>query len=170
MKKILILATAMVLLAILAVPMAAFADGTTNIDADIVATTVTVTPPGGFDFNTLYEGWNGPPSGDGQGDVEFIQGTATFNWQLKVYSKDDSTNDFSAGEMYGPGGYLSDPLYISFDNSAYPAANAGLTYNGGTSASYLYWIYAKQYISHADALLAPGTYFIIIYSEVSLVP
>jgi hypothetical protein len=173
MKKILILGLVLALVAILVAPMAAFATGPTEVTGSVTTTSVSVTPPDGFGFGNFAEGLNGPPAGSTQGDVEFTQGTATEAWQLQVYSKNDGTYDFSAGKMYCTAlpRYLDTPLSISVDGSNYYDASPGVPIiSGGTTASFLYWLYAKQTITHADAIAGAGSYFILIYSEVTLTP
>jgi len=173
-KKLLILATVLALLAVLAVPMAAFADGSTQVNGDVTETTVTVTAPGACNFSPFTEGLNGPAAGSSQGNVTFTQGTAEYDhWALKVYSKNDGTWDFSSGRMWsiGLGRQLDNNMWINLTNDYSTSVNpgTGIVYNGDSSASYLYWIYAWQNITHPDATAGAGNYFIIIYSEVSLV-
>lgn len=172
MKKLLILGTVLAILALLAIPMAAFADtsGDTQFNGSVADTTVTVDPPGNCDFGNFTEGWNGPATdGSDQGSVTFIQGTAIYNhWQLKIYS----TGSYSSGQMYGgPSRFLDNVMYINLDNNwgTSVAANVGIIYNGDSSAGYLYWIFAWQQITHNDATAGAGAYSIIITSEVSLV-
>jgi hypothetical protein len=174
MKKVLVLGLVLALVAILVVPVAAaFADsGTTQVDGAVVETSVSVTPPGTCDFGNFAEGANGHATGSTQGSVIFTQGTGVFDhWQLAVYTTNDANGDFSAGEMYctALARYLDTPMQISLDNITYYPLPGGLTYNGDSSASYDYWIYATQDITHDDAIAGAGAYYIVIISEVTLV-
>jgi hypothetical protein len=186
-KKILILATVLALLAILVVPAAAFADteGSVQGTGEITQTTVEITlPSSSINFNNFTEGRNpatdADPASDavwsGSGTVTVNQGTNPSNsWSLTAQSVNDGYGDFSLGRMYcdALARYLDNAMYVRLWDSgvgysAYQTADVGVTLND--SGDQTYQLGAVQNVSHNDALAGAGAYYIYVKISVAYVP
>lgn len=180
MKKALILGTVLALLAVLAVPMAAFADteGSVEGTGSVTQTTVAITIPSAFAFGNFVEGRN--PASDwawsGTASVTVTQGTNPSNsWALTAQSVDDSNGSFANGKMYcdALARYLEEAMYVKLwssgnGESGYAYAGTGVTLNG--SGDDTYQLGAVQNISHNDALAGAGSYYIFVKLSIAYVP
>lgn len=178
MKKLLVLGLVLAMVAILVVPMAAFADSPEGTGS-VTATTVEITVPGNFDFGNFVEGRN-PASdwvwGSSAGGVTVILGTnPSTSWTLTAQSVDDGNGNFANGKMYcnDLGRYLDEAMYIKLHSvangdSGYAYAGTGVTLTG--SGDDLYNLGAVQNISHPDATAGVGTYYIFVKVTVAYNP
>jgi spore coat protein U-like protein len=146
-KRILIIAATLVLLAMLAVPMAAFAvtTGDTTVTGSIVAPTISVTAPGTLDFDQFTYGVE-KQVGPTTGSVTVVPGSATnVNWTVTA-----TDAAYGNGYMYIiADGYLSTPLLICVDGSTWHYANVNAAVSGSDNGTFDF--YAKQTVVTTDA-------------------
>jgi hypothetical protein len=172
MKKILFLGLVLALLAVVAVPVAAFADttGDTEVSGTFVAASLSVTAPDPLNFGNFVQGYN--YAGPSVGNVTFDPGSsAETGWSMTALG--NST-------MFAPGPiYLNNYLLISADDSTWFIANGGsgsvngipysgtLTYTGGSGTNLPFNFWAAQFIVPADQ---PGVYSDTITFTASMTP
>lgn len=161
------------LVAILVVPLAAFADttGGTEITGTFVAPSLSITVPGTFGFGDFAQEWN--YAGPGDGNVTFSQGSSQYTgWSMTALGD----SNMSSG-----GTPLTNYLLISSDNLNWLIANGGgpatiggnsygpgtLTYTGGVGVDLPFSLYAAQYIVPGDQA---GAYSITITFTASMTP
>jgi hypothetical protein len=163
MKKILVLAMALAMVAVLAVPLAAGATLVvgTGIMGTITAPTITVTTPSAISFVPFMFGVNKAKSGTA-GSVSITYNSATtVSWQ--VVAQDNSDSAWGYMKIGGNGAALTNPLYIGPDGinwcQAWVAGGPFLTYTGtdGTGTPFDFWAY--QQVVAGDAV---GSYSTLI--------
>lgn len=170
MKKLLILATALVLLAILAVPMAAFADDVTvGGTVPSVPSTLTMTVPNSISWWSLTA-WNRDTTNivvglnygyADAGSMVYVQGNdGVKGWGITAAVPAGYIGPTSYAQMYGPG-WLPTPIQLSIDGSAFYQFAAGgyFSYTGSTDGTTPLLLYAEQQVNTTDA---PGAYSIVI--------
>jgi hypothetical protein len=154
-KKFLILATVLALLAVLAIPAAAFATDT-EINGNYVAATINVTPPGTMSFSVFNPGENTNVISN-TGTV-----TVTNNSQSPSGWTVNAIDNASYGYMRvgGPGSspYLATKLRIGFDAQGWAWADVGQNYSAGPATGN-FDFYARQDVTNTDSV---GTYWIFI--------
>jgi hypothetical protein len=166
-KKLLILATLLALLAVLAIPMAAFAytnTGTTNVNGSIIAPSITIAPPTAIDFGTLKVGVNEKNS-DATGSVLVAVGSANSgNWQVTAAS-----DPWYGGYMYNGSNNLAQKMWIATVDG-YVYADTGSSYTGtfdnvGACTPSPFTLYAHQDVLNTDPA---GYYGIVIVFTASI--
>ena len=143
MKKLFVLVAVMALIAAMVVPASAFAFstnpsvGTATVSGNVVAPTITVTPPSSIDFGLLKLGGNTKASLNNGGLAIDLGSANSVTWQITA--QDVSTNQ---GHLaINPSVYLADELTIGKDTSNLNfdanglGGNGILTYSGGYNGS-----------------------------------
>jgi hypothetical protein len=155
MKKILVLAMALAMVAVLAVPMAVFA-GDTVVSGTVSACSIDVYAPSSIAFGT-FSGPGDYYSNSPDGWVVFTSGTTGNSWQ--VTCQDASNGGYMRQSDWWTS--LTNQLYVSLDNWAtYATADAGVSISGSGSTSGGFTLYAKQTIVEPGD--AAGDYSITI--------
>jgi hypothetical protein len=176
MKKILILAAALVLLAILVVPAAAYAGDTSTVSGEVTSATVSVDVPIGLPFGTFSAGWNVTDWYNAHGwygTVTVIPGTSGLtSWTVTAQG---------AAYMTASPTSLTKPLLIGPANGSWSCADGtssgdvhGVSYSGtctytGTDNPHNFDFWAAQYIETGDAANA-GSYSDTITFSASCLP
>jgi hypothetical protein len=154
-KKFLILATVLALLAVLAIPAAAFATDT-EINGNYVAATINVTPPGTMSFGTFTYGEN--IQGPKVGSVTVVNNSQSpTGWTVNAINNDTSYGYMRVGGA-GNTPYLATKLRIGFDAQGWAWADSGQNYSAGP-ASGNFDFYARQDVDNNDSV---GFYWIFI--------
>ncbi len=157
-KRILTLGMLLALVAVMALPMAAFAETNTGSGTvPTVSSTISITAPGNFSFGDFTVSANSTASST-NGTTTYIPGNdSASGWQVTATDNNTGTN---TGKMLRTTDShpLTSELQISQDvGSSYFAASSTLTYSGAASGQYTFD--AKQYIA-SDELA--GVYSIAI--------
>ncbi len=155
MKKLLILGAVMALLAVLVVPMAAFAD-TTEVTGGYSAATIVVSDLANFGFGTFTYGQNVQGPKTGSVTVTNYSQSPT-SWTVTAKNTDASTGYMRVG---GAGGspWLTTRLMIALDSNVWQWADNGDSWTSGpATGNFDFW--ARQDVTNSDA---PGIYSIII--------
>jgi hypothetical protein len=160
MKKILVLATALALVAMLAIPMAALAADSdpATVDGTVVAANIDVVAPTFGGFGSFSPGDNRIPSTN-DGSVTVTQNSQTpKGWTVTAKDTADSGYMWKDGTVWGTN--LANKLYISPDNSSWATADVGVSWTaGGGSLSGTMPTYLSQTITNTDPA---GDYYITI--------
>jgi hypothetical protein len=168
-KRILIIAATLVLLAMLAVPMAAFASdtGDTTVQGAVTIASVTITAPSAINFGNFVLGENTATSAT-PGSLVVTPGTSGITaWTVTA----QSLAPYASGQMWSDDAsrFLDTRLIITLATWAQQGwADVGVTLTGATASDSVPFN-AKQTIVMADTAKA-GAYTITITFTASCTP
>jgi hypothetical protein len=168
-RKLFLLGLILLSAALVAVPVAAFAetDGSTVISGEVTAATITVVAPEAIDLSNFVIG---EISGNSStpGTVTVTAGTAGYPVAYSVLASDANTGD-GRGFMMSGANQLSpsNKFHISPDGDSYYPADIGFSYSGIATEELEapLPLYVKQAISGNET---PGVYTITIAFTASL--
>lgn len=150
MKKLLILVAVLALVAVLVVPVAAFADNTATVSGTMPAESITVGAPSAISFGTFTLGMNGPFPSATPGTVTAFADT----WQVDVTA--------SSASMKSGGDALTDYLQISSGDTWHNCAASPTNIFSYTGNPTSLPFEAEQTIVGSDLSMGAGVYNITI--------
>ena len=173
-KRILALAAVLVLVAVLAVPMAAFAaDVTVSGTVPSVLSTLTMTVPGPINTWSLTD-WNGGSGGwmyvglnygkATDGSMLYTQGNdGVTGWGITVAVNGGYIGPTTYAQMWS-GVWLPTPIQLSNDGATFYqfALASQFSYSGTTDGTTPLYLYAEQQVNTTDAAGAYG--LVVVYT------